>query len=318
MTQRDLRGLTTRRSALGVILGTGVFCISDNVLAETTEPPPVPSPKAATAEKTGRAEDIAKRAWLTLPATVPLPQPAYSETIGVNGANIFYARFGAGAPVIMLHGGLANSSYWSHQISELAQYFSVVVVDTRGHGRSPYEVRKVGYKVFADDMLKLMDALQLPSAAFVGWSDGAITAMQMAMLAPSRVQALFAFGANCTLAGLKPNGASSPVFTEYSARCKVEYRQLSPSPEKWPLLVSDLRAMWRREPNHSNKDLSAISSRIQVAAAEYDEIIKLEHARWIAKAIPNARFSLLENVSHFAMLQNPALFNEALLQFLKS
>ena len=75
--------------------------------------------------------------WLTLPPTPSLPQPAQSGSAPVNGIHMWYAAFGAdqGEPVILLHGGLANSDYWGNQVRALMNRYRVIVMDSRGHGR---------------------------------------------------------------------------------------------------------------------------------------------------------------------------------------
>jgi alpha-beta hydrolase superfamily lysophospholipase len=74
--------------------------------------------------------------WMTLPPTPELPKAAQSGTAPVNGVEIWYAVFGEGEPVILLHGGLANSNYWGLQVQALQPHYRVIVMDSRGHGRS--------------------------------------------------------------------------------------------------------------------------------------------------------------------------------------
>src|SRR5262249_19522688 len=74
--------------------------------------------------------------WMMLPPTRSLPQAAANGYAPVNGIKIWYAEFGQGEPVIMLHGGLGNSNYWGLQVPALAKSYRVIVMDSRGHGRS--------------------------------------------------------------------------------------------------------------------------------------------------------------------------------------
>jgi pimeloyl-ACP methyl ester carboxylesterase len=257
------------------------------------------------------------RPWLTLPPTPSLPQSKRSETVSVNGASIFFAQFGNGPPVLLLHGGLGSSNYWGHQIAALAENFTVTVMDTRGHGRSPVVSGKFGFDLFADDVAALLKLLDIRSTAIVGWSDGAITGLQLAINRPEVVTRLFAFGANTVVGGLKPGGTRSPVFASYAVRCAGEYKKLSPHPERWPQLVSGLGTMWRTQPNFSKMQLASIKSPVLVSDGEYDEVIRHEHTEQIAEQIPNAKLLFLPKVSHFAMIQNPAQFNKALADFLR-
>jgi pimeloyl-ACP methyl ester carboxylesterase len=236
----------------------------------------------------------------------------------VNGTKLYFAQFGeTGPPVLLLHGGLGNSNYWGNQVAELAEQFSVTVMDSRGHGRSPLTSLAFRYDLFAQDVIGLLDYLEIPAASVVGFSDGAVIGLELAMTRPDRVAKLFAFGANSTPSGMKPGGARTSVFAAYAARCRAEYAELSPNPKKWPQLVQGLGAMWRSEPNYLDQKLARIKAPTVIADGAYDEIIKPEHTRHMAAVIPGAKLVILRNTSHFAMLQDPVAFNQALTDFLR-
>ncbi|MEZ5842668.1 MAG: alpha/beta hydrolase [Hyphomicrobiaceae bacterium] len=262
------------------------------------------------------AQKPAAKAWLMLPATPALPKADASGTVEVNGTGIFHAVYGAGPAVVMLHGGLGSSNYWGHQISALSPRHRVIAIDTRGHGRSPVTSNAFSYDLFARDVLAIMDRLGVGQAALVGWSDGGVTALQLAMLRPDRVSGAFLFGANADPSGYIPGGASrSSVFRAYVARCNAEYRKLSPTPARLGELTAGLRRMWRSEPRFTRAMLARTKVSVTVAHGAHDEIIRREHASYIASAIPGARLAVLPGVSHFAMLQQPQEFNAALQAF---
>src|SRR5208283_5312444 len=171
----------------------------------------------------------AQNPWERLPDTPDLPKPERSGTVSVNGIRMWYAAFGHGSPVILLHGGLANSNYWGLQIPALAQHFEVIVVDSRGHGRSTRNREPITYHLMATDVLALMDALHIPKAAMVGWSDGAIIGLDIAIHHPERLTRLFAFAANSNTAGAKSSEGSA-VFAAYKTRTRDAYQKLSPAP----------------------------------------------------------------------------------------
>ncbi len=292
----------TRRQALEAL---GAFGAIGTLLAGGAGTPAVEAAAGTTSAK-----------WLTLPPTPTLPGATRKGTVAVNGTDIFYALFGQGPPVLLLHGGLANSNYWGHQIDYLARSFTVIVMDTRGHGRSPVTSHAFSYGLFAEDAASLLDFLKIPQVAVVGWSDGAVTGLQLVMTKPDRVSKLFAFGANSSAEGLKANGAGSAVFVRFASRCRTEYALLSPHPERWPQLLGGLRIMWRTEPNFSKRDLAAVKTATTISDGEHDEIIKRDHTEMMSHAIPRARLVMLPGVSHFAMLQEPGQFNRALTAFL--
>lgn len=254
--------------------------------------------------------------WLSLPPTPTLPRSSRQGLASINGVKIFYAQFGQGPAMLFLHGGLANSNYWGNQISVFSRNFSVTVMDTRGHGRSPFISDKFSYELFADDAVSLLNYLDISRTIVIGWSDGAITALQLAMTRPDRLSGLFAFGANSNLEGLKAGGSHTGAFPTFSARCRQEYSALSPTPNRWPELERGLGRMWRREPMFTRAQLHSIKLTTTISAGEYDEIIRPEDTRQMAQSINGAHLSILPRVSHFAMLQDPSQFNDAIRGFL--
>src|SRR5438046_7559024 len=129
-------------------------------------------PRAALAEATGGA---AGEPWQSLPPTPSLPTPAKSGYAPVNGIRMFYAVFGQGLPVLLVHGGLGNSNYWGEVIPILVRnHYEVIVADSRGHGRSTRTAEPYSYELMASDVLALLDYLRLTKVNSVGWCDGAI------------------------------------------------------------------------------------------------------------------------------------------------
>lgn len=254
--------------------------------------------------------------WLTLPATPSLPQAAKSGTAPVNGIKIWFAEYGQGEPVILLHGGLANANYWGNQVKELVKSYRVIVMDSRGHGRSTRDKRPFGYDLMAADVLALMDSLQVPKAAIVGWSDGAIVGLDIAIHHPGRLTKLFAFAANSDPSGVK-DVAQSPVFSQFIARAKTEYEELSPTKDGYKAFLDEITAMWSAEPNFTRDELRSIPVPVLIADGDRDEAIKRENTEFMADEIPNAGLLLLPGVSHFAFLQDPQQFNCSLLRFLQ-
>lgn len=253
--------------------------------------------------------------WMTLPPTPRLPRPARSGHVAVGRVRIWYAEFGRGAPVILLHGGLANANYWGGQVPALARHYRVVVMDTRGHGRSTRDAEPFGYDRLAVDVLALMDRLGIAKAAVVGWSDGAIVGLDLAIHHPERVACLFAFAANSDPSGVA-DVAASPVFGAFVARAAKEYRRLSPTPKAFASLRDDVSAMWAREPHFTAEDLAAIRVPVWIADGDHDEAIRRENTEFMAAQIPGAGLLIEPEVSHFAMLQDPQQFTADVLRFL--
>ncbi|WP_076858583.1 alpha/beta fold hydrolase [Bradyrhizobium mercantei] len=260
--------------------------------------------------------DAAER-WLTLPAT-PAPIAGHSAHAEVNGISLFHVETGDGDPVVFLHGGLSNSDYFGLQVPEVARRHRVICVDSRGHGRSSRNTQPFGYDLMTDDVVALLDHLKIPRAAIVGWSDGAIIGLDMAMRHPDRVSRVFAFGANTQTSGLKPDIDKNPTFAQFIARAKTEYERLSPTPGEYDQFLQQIEKMWDSQPNWTDDQLRTIRAPVLIADGQHDEGIKREHTEYMAATIPGAGLLIFPNASHFAFLQDPALFNAALNDFLDS
>lgn len=246
----------------------------------------------------------------------PLPVANDQGHVEHENARIWNATYGAGLPVILLHGGLGHSGNWGYQVPALVKSgYRAVLIDSRGHGRSTRDGRPFSYELMASDVLAVMEALRLQKAALVGWSDGACTALVLAAKAPSRVAGVFFFACNMDPSGVKPLEAS-PTLNRCFNRHGKDYARLSATPEQFKAFVEAVTRMQRTQPNYSAQDLAQIRIPVVVVQSERDEFIKPEHAAYLARAIPNAQLLVLKGVSHFAPLQRPEPFNAAVLAFL--
>jgi pimeloyl-ACP methyl ester carboxylesterase len=256
---------------------------------------------------------LANERWETLP---PTPAPIATDRGGqaqVNGISIHYAISGHGSPVIFLHGGLANIDYWGNQVPAVAAHHTVILMDSRGHGRSTRDTRPYGYDLMADDVIALMDALKISKADIIGWSDGGILGLDLAMRYKDRI---VAFAANTVTSGVKDGVEKNPTFAAYIERAGREYRTLSATPDDYNAFVEQISRMWAEQPNWSDAQLRDIDTPVLVVDGDHDEAIKREHTEYIAATIPHAGLLILPNVSHFAFLQDPEQFNFAILHFL--
>ena len=253
--------------------------------------------------------------WLSLPPTPTLPAAARSGYAQVNGIEIWFAVFGTGTPIILLHGGLANSNYWGGQVPALMKQYQVIVMDSRGHGRSTRNNQPFGYELMASDVIGLMDYLKIRKAAIVGWSDGAILGLEIAIHHPDRLTKLFAFAANSDPSGVQ-DIMKSPVFNSYIARAEYEYRRLSPRPDRYQPFLQQISKMWATQPHITAGQLHGITAPTWIVDGDHEEAIKRENTEFMASQIPNCGLLLQPEVSHFSFLQDPAQFNNDLLHFM--
>ena len=159
---------------------------------------------------------------------------------------------------MLLHGGLANSDYWGHQVTALAPRHTVILMDSRGHGRSTRDARPYGYDLMADDVVALLDTLHIAKADVVGWSDGAILGLDLAIRHPDRVGKVFAFAANTVTSGVQEGVEKNPTFARYIERAGREYARLSATPKDYDAFVAQISKMWETEPNWTDAQLKSI------------------------------------------------------------
>jgi pimeloyl-ACP methyl ester carboxylesterase len=108
------------------------------------------------------------------------------------------------------------------------------------------------------------------------------------------------------------------VFTAYIERAAREYEALSPTPKQFKTFLADITHMWATEPHFTDAQLSQIKVPTWIVDGDHDEAIERENTDHMAKLIPGAGELILPEVSHFAFLQDPTLFNQDLLHFLGS
>lgn len=255
--------------------------------------------------------------WQSLPPTPSLPVPRLRGIAPVNGVRLYFARFGTGYPVLLLHGGLANSNYWGAVIPRLvARHFEVIVLDSRGHGRSTRNVQPYSYGLMAEDVLAFLDYLKLKQVDLVGWSDGGIIGLDLAMHHPDRLHRLAVYGANSDPSGVREGIDVNPVFGAYLERTRREYMKLSPTPKDYGRFLAQIQTMWAKEPRYAQADLASIRTPTLVFDGAHDEAIKREHTEYLARIIPGARLMILDDVSHFGMIQDPSRFAATVCDFL--
>ena len=170
----------------------------------------------------------------------------------INNVSIYYETYGAGPPVLVMHGGLGSLESMGNQIRALAESHLVIAPDSRGQGRSSDSSMPLTYSVMADDMVQLLDDLHIVGVDVVGYSDGGIVGLDLAMRYPERVRRLVAVGANYDPSGI-PQSPKTDV-----PRTPVQYRLQAADPAYWPVIYRKVTEMWRTQPNFSIDELGHI------------------------------------------------------------
>jgi pimeloyl-ACP methyl ester carboxylesterase len=258
------------------------------------------------------------------PVAVAPPQdllPAFTDevegqTVEINGANIYYEVYGSGEPLILIHGGLGNGKYWVNQIPVFAAKYQVIVMDSRGHGRSSFDEQPITYALMASDVLGLMDHLKIDKASIVGWSDGGIIGLEIAIHHPERLNKVVAYGANFDPTGVRLDIGDNAYFNAYIERASEDYMKLSPAPERWDEFLNNIGTMWATLPNYTEDELKSIQTPFLILDGEKEEAIDLNQTKLMALLMPNAELKLMPDTGHFAMFEQPDEFNTIVMDYL--
>lgn len=233
-------------------------------------------------------------------ALAAAPVPVETAFAPVNGIQLFFRIYGHGAPVLMIHGGLSDSRVWQAQIQTLSEDHEVIIADSRGQGRSTRTNDPITYDLMADDYLKLLDALGIEQTALVGWSDGGIIGLDLAIHHPERLSRIFIQAANAS-----PDG-----FKHYRPPASV------PELRHYDSISDEIEALWANEPNFTPEELASISVPTEIVIGEHDEAISRRHTEYLAETIPGAKLLILPDVGHSAPLEDPEGYSMAVLAFL--
>ena len=259
---------------------------------------------------------VSEEVWKSFDMPTTYPEPVVSGYTDVNSVSLFSAEWGEGDPVLLLHGGLGSIEGYALQIPALAESYHVIAIDSRGHGRSSMNDDGISYELLTSDVIAFMDAKGIDSAAVVGWSDGGIIAIAMALEYPSRLSKAMLMGSNYNISGVDPTAGTNEVVGAFVGAAAEAYGKISPTPENFGPFSAAVFNMWGTEPTYTDEDLQRIDTPMTVLHFLEDEAILDEHADRMAEMIPGANYIVMDELSHFGLWQDPDRVNAAILEFL--
>ncbi|HXD76882.1 MAG TPA: alpha/beta hydrolase, partial [Puia sp.] len=112
------------------------------------------------------------------------------------GIRLYYESYGQGEPLLLFHGNGGSISSMSNQIGYFSTFYRVIAVDTRAQGKSTDPGDSLSFEMIVDDFDALIDSLHLGACYVVGWSDGGIDALLLAIRHPDKVKKMAFTGAN--------------------------------------------------------------------------------------------------------------------------
>jgi len=230
-----------------------------------------------------------------------------SHRASVDGISLYYEVYGSGPPVLVMHGALGFLETMHPFITALSPTHTVIAVDSRAQGRSTDSAAPISYALMGHDMIGLLDVLHMKQVDVVGWSDGGIVGLDMAMKHPDRVRRLIAIGANYDANGVDWKSVDPDFEAEITRTVRPLYEHMAPDPGHFPVVLRKVMAMVRTEPHYTEAELGRIRARTFIVAGEHDMILASHTAR-LAAAIPGARKIIVPGASHLGPLEKPDLY----------
>ncbi|MEP6646694.1 MAG: alpha/beta hydrolase [Saprospiraceae bacterium] len=228
--------------------------------------------------------------------------PSAGKYVSQRGFKMYYETYGTGKPVLLIHGNGGDISNMQYQISYFAQQYKVIVADSRDQGKSADPKDSISYEMMADDLNGLLDNLNLDSAYVIGWSDGGIEGLLLAMRHPDKVKKLAITGAN-----LWPDStAVDPwVVSSTDGYCKSLMKETQTPGSKRQIKLVKLCVY---EPNIAAKDLSKVKCPTLVIGGDHDVILP-QHTMLIAQSIPKSYLWIVPNSGHSTLINYRNDFN---------
>jgi pimeloyl-ACP methyl ester carboxylesterase len=245
---------------------------------------------------------------------------ARDHSMKIDDVRIHYKVWGKGEPVLLLHGAMEYWKEWERQIPALAKEYKVIAVDTRGHGQSSFTDRELSYELFADDMLLLLSKLGIDSINVVGFGDGGIIGMAMAMKQPDRVHKLIAIGSNISadttaVYRFVLDKVKAWDYNKMAFYLQVKFKE-NPNPQQLPAFAKRMQKLLLTQPHYTLDDLHKIQCPTMIMAGDHD-FIKLNHINYIYENLPNGYLSIIPAGTHYCNKEKYQVVNATILDFLR-
>ena len=235
---------------------------------------------------------------------------AAGATAAINGIRLHYETYGAGQPLLVIHGNGGSIRDMGYQIQFFTPNYRIIAADSRGHGQSGMGPGRLTYEQQAEDLNALLDKLEVKSACVLGWSDGGILGLLLAIHHPDKVAKLAIMGAN-----LNPNGAYNWALQWVDRENKTVDAMIAKGDktQPWPVLKQYLNLLGT-QPQIPVADLAKIKAPTLVMAADRD-VIRLEHTQLIFDHLARAHLAIFPGATHMIPWTDHELFNQTVARF---
>jgi len=260
-----------------------------------------------------------------------IPKPTKSGHAAVNGVNYYYAIYGSGEPLLLLHGGLFHTEMFGLTLTKLAMNRQVIGVDLQGHGRTPLGNREISLIDMGNDMAGVFKKIGYDKVDVLGYSMGGGVAFQFAVRHPQMVRRLVLVSTPFAQDGFYPEmlpqqAALGAAMAEQMKETPIykSYAAIAPHPEEFPKLLDQMGA-YMRKPYDWSADVRKLTMPVMLIYGDSD-MFRPEHevkfyqllggglqdAGWQREHMSQNRLAILPDVTHYEMGVAPQMVDAAL------
>lgn len=256
--------------------------------------------------------------------------PTSGQYVKVNDLTVYYETFGAGEPLVLLHGGTATGGMWGKFVPTFSKHFKVIAPDSRGHGKTNNPLGKLSFRQMADDTAGLIRAIGLEKPSICGYSDGGQIALEFGMHHPEVASKLVIVGAHnrlqeADIASLRDMGIEAPgvvdlqKFEKAASDIVSRVKEFSSGqgPDYWKTFAKEISKMWLTQLNYTVEDYRNITAPILILAGDRDPDVSLDDALEMYRLIPKADLAVVPGSDHYFMWSKAQLFTSTVLDFLQ-
>ncbi|QEC74881.1 alpha/beta fold hydrolase [Mucilaginibacter ginsenosidivorax] len=241
-----------------------------------------------------------------------------------DSTRIYYEVYGSGKPLVLLHGGLyGDISEYGKLIPALAKQFMVIAIGTRGHAKSEIGHKPYTYHLMAEDAYAIIRHVTRDSILLLGFSDGAVQAMDLVIHYPGLVKKMVFAGGNISAASYRPGEMEELKKLSGSSLEKDDpgfvndRKKLMPEPQRWGEFVELLKQAWVNQVAFTDEEMKHITCPVMVTAGDRDQYNSIESFVRVYKLLPHAQLAIIPNADHIIFYRQPALMEKLVLDFLR-
>jgi len=259
--------------------------------------------------KLAAAQDIQK----AMDTTTFGKNAAVGKYADIRGFKMYYETYGKGEPLLIIHGNGGSINNFLYQIPYFAKNYQVIIADSRSQGKSVDHADSLSYEMMTDDLNALLDKLNLKQCNVIGWSDGGIEGLMLAMRHPEKVKKLAVTGANIW----PDTSAVDPFVYDYALKMNLKGQDtIKKIKNVTPEMKNQLKLLHllSYEPHIKLEDIKKINCPTLVIGGDHD-VIRTKHTMLIAETIPNSYLWILPNSGHSTPIFYKDMFNQVVGDF---